>query len=76
MDFSILGFFVSGFWAVLKALFGKSDAERLGIAETTLTQQAKTLTEVQDVKDMDVRLNDLSDVQLQVAGKQWERPDS
>lgn len=55
------GILFTAIWSGIKAFFGKSDQEKLGIAEITVKQQANVILEVQNantVHNETAHLND------------------
>lgn len=67
------------FWGTIQGLFSlfrKPVDERVGIAETTVTQQAETIKTVEKANAVDRVNAGLSDSRLRVLTGQWQRPDS
>lgn len=67
---------VSLLWSGIKALFGKSDKEKLGIAETLVEQQAKTIKELTDAQEIDREHTGVTDDELRHTTGRWLRPDT
>lgn len=69
------GILFTAVWSGIKAFFGKSDQEKLGIAEEKEKSQAEMIEKIQTAQNLAIKYDSMGDSALRIATKQWERTD-